>query len=180
LEDAFTRWVGVPATSSTAELRSALKAAEIDVGDWDWETLFTIAYAECVEPNVCSEGAAFLYEFPAKMAALARLKPGNPAVAERFELYLPGGDGAIELANAFGELVDPKEQRTRFASELGYRKSRGLAAYEMPERMLHGISELGPTSGIALGFERLLVWLAEQGPGWNTSVADWLLGEPPR
>lgn len=178
VEDAFLRWVGVPATSSAPVLQSALQSAGVSVGDWDWDALFTVAYAECVEPNVCQDGPAFLFEFPAAMAALARLKADDPAVAERFELYLPGGSGSIELANAFGELVDSPEQRRRFESELLYRKARGLAEYAMPEAMLNGLAELGPTSGIALGFERLLVWLAEEALGWETCVSDWLLGEP--
>ncbi len=180
VRDAFIRWVGVPPESSAAELRSALTRAGVSVGDWDWATLFTVAYSECVEPNVCSGKPAFLYEFPAKMAALARLKPGDSRVAERFELYLPGADGAVELANAFGELVDPIEQKERFDEETSYRRAHGLPEYPTPQAMLGGLEKLGRTAGIALGFERLLIWLAERAFGWETCVADWLVGEPRR
>lgn len=178
VSDAFYAHVGVHPDASEAELREAVERHGVSAGDWGWEGLFTLAYAELVEPAIAATQPVFLHSFPARMAALARLNPSDPRFAERFELYVPGPQGPIELANAFGELTDPVEQRERFQRESIARRIADADEYPMPEPLLVGIERLPLTSGIALGFERLLVWLAEHGPGWRTGVADWLLSEP--
>lgn len=180
LSDAFARTLGVAVDADPAVLAAACDRAGIDVDpSWDWETLFSVAWAEAIEPTL-TERPVFLTGFPAAMAALARLCPDDPATAERFELYLPRAEGGLEVANAFGELVDADEQRRRFDADLRRRSEAGADAYPMPEPLLAGLAELPLTSGIALGWERVLCWLAERCRGWTTGVRDWLVGEPLR
>ncbi len=163
---------------------TAARKAGVDVDlDWDWATTFSVVYSLVVEPWVCNPQPTFLYDFPVSEAALSRVRPDDRRVAERFELYVPlpvGADvrGNLELANAFTELVDANEQRQRFQAEMEWRHSHGLVVYPMPDAMLAGLANMKPTAGIALGFERLLVWLAQTWLGWETGVADYLIGEP--
>ncbi len=106
-----------------------------------------------IEPNLGLDQPIFLYDYPASLGALARLKPGNPDLAERFELYIAG----IELANGFSELIDPKEQRKRFESELTSRKVYGKKDIPIPEKFLGSLSSMPETAGIALGIDRLIM-----------------------
>lgn len=185
--DAFLRFAGVEDVhcASSATLRSAAqrKGIHCDPG-WDRATLFSLLYTECVEPALGRWPVVFLTDFPATEAALARLRPGDPPVAERFELYVSAtlagsrGRGGLELANAFSELTDPAEQRQRFEADLATRKAEGLPVHPIPESLLAGIASLGDVAGIALGVERLLVWLAEEVGGAQCGVSDFLLGEP--
>ena len=109
-----------------------------------------------VEPNLGLTHPVFLCDYPAELAALARLKPGEPDVAERFELYLAG----IELANAFSELTDAGEQRRRFVSVSRDRLRQGSPPSPMPERFLDALPQMPPSAGIALGVDRLAMLLA--------------------
>ena len=106
---------------------------------------------EEIEPNLGMIMPTFLYDYPAAMAALARLKPGNRALAERFEIYIAG----LELANGFSELNDPAEQRFRFERELQIRDAEGKETYPMPERFLRSLEHMPDAAGIALGVDRL-------------------------
>lgn len=97
-----------------------------------------------------------LADYPAKMAALARLKPNDSRFAERFELYL----GGLELANGFSELCDPREQRQRFEAANRVRLQRGVAELPLPELFLDELSAMPPSAGIALGVDRLVMLTA--------------------
>jgi lysyl-tRNA synthetase class 2 len=108
-----------------------------------------------IEPRLGREKPTFLTEYPAELAALARKKPGNPAVAERFELYLAG----LELANAFSELTDAAEQRERFARDEAIRGAAGKPPYPSPEKFLRELETLPEAAGIALGVDRLVMLL---------------------
>lgn len=110
-----------------------------------------------IEPQLGRTTPTFLIEYPAELAALARHKPGNPTVAERFELYLCG----IELANAFSELTDATEQRQRFAREEAQRRAAGKPPYPSPERFLTELPAMPPAAGIALGVDRLVMLLTD-------------------
>jgi len=110
---------------------------------------------EKVEPHLGLERPLFLYDYPAELASLARLKPGAPQLAERFELYLRG----VELANGFSELTDPEEQRGRFENERKMIASEGRDPGPMPERFLRELPGMGPAAGIALGLDRLVMLL---------------------
>jgi len=174
------------------EAGDALTARAINAGldvdpSWDRDTTFSVLWATRVEPGLGAPRPAILDGFAARDAALARRRPDAPHLADRFELYVaadaaPHGEGltGIELANAFGELVDPVEQRARFEADRETRRVRGRDVYPMPDAMLDGLDALGPTAGIALGVERLGLWLAEWRYGWTLSVSDLLLGEPRR
>jgi len=104
-----------------------------------------------IEPRLGREKPAFLYDYPAERGALARLKRNDPTLAERFELYI----GGLELANAFSELNDPQEQRSRFLSEEAYRRSLKKLPYPIPENFLKELEDMPPAAGIALGVDRL-------------------------
>jgi len=117
---------------------------------------FDADLVEKVEPNLGFPRPCILKDYPASQAALARLKPGDPAVAERFELYWAG----IELANGFSELTDPREQRERFEQALEARRREGRTVYPLPEAFLRSLEHLGPCAGIALGVDRLAMLLS--------------------
>jgi len=104
-----------------------------------------------VEPRLGLERPVFLHDYPAACGSLARLKPGDPAVAERFELYV----GGLELCNGFSELTDPVEQRRRFANELELRARAGRPPRALPERFLEALAALPRCAGNALGLDRL-------------------------
>lgn len=110
-----------------------------------------------VEPNLGFPHPCFLTDYPANQAALARLKPSDSSVAERFELYWAG----VELANGFSELTDESEQRRRFKETLEMRRAAGSSTYPLPEDFLKSIEHLGPCAGIALGVDRLVLLLAD-------------------
>jgi lysyl-tRNA synthetase class 2 len=105
-----------------------------------------------VGPQLGRERPCFIYDYPASQASLARLKPGLPRVAARFELYLDG----IELCNGFHELANPAEQRARFEQDLATRRARGQVEPRLDERLLAALEEGMPDcAGVALGFDRL-------------------------
>ena len=108
-----------------------------------------------IEPRL--EGAWFVYDYPASQAALARLRPGEPSVAERFEFYLDG----VELANGFVELTDAAEQRARFEAENAARRAAGLPVMPLDERLLAALAAgLPECAGMALGLDRVLMLAA--------------------
>jgi lysyl-tRNA synthetase class 2 len=110
-----------------------------------------------VEPHLPLEHPVILMEYPAAAAALARRKPDNPLVAERWELYI----GGLELANAFSELTDPAEQRARFATCAAERRAMGKPVYPPDEEFLSALDNgMPPSAGIALGVDRLVMLLA--------------------
>ena len=94
-----------------------------------------------------------LIDYPASEAALARRKPEDPRFAERFELYGCG----VELANAFGELTDPVEQRRRFEADMAERQRIYGQSYPIDEDFLAALAFMPPASGVALGFDRLVM-----------------------
>ncbi|NJC88932.1 MAG: EF-P lysine aminoacylase GenX [Desulfuromonas sp.] len=109
-----------------------------------------------VEPRL-GPGPLFLTDYPAPLAALARLKPDNPSTAERVELYL----GGLELANGFSELTDPVEQRARFVAEETARRTAGKPPRPLPEPYLAELANLPSCAGIALGIDRLVMLLTD-------------------
>jgi elongation factor P--(R)-beta-lysine ligase len=110
-----------------------------------------------IEPKLGVHKPAFLYDYPAERSSLARLRKDDPTVAERFELYI----GGLELANAFSELADPEEQRTRFFAERENRRSMGKPVYPMPEHFLEELEAMPDVAGIALGVDRLVMVLVD-------------------
>jgi lysyl-tRNA synthetase class 2 len=108
-----------------------------------------------IEPNLNKSRPVFLYDYPATLASLARLKKGSPDKAERFELYM----GGLELANAFSELTDPVEQEARFKRENDLREKRGRQRYPVSKRFLEALRDMPPSAGIAFGVDRFVMLL---------------------
>ncbi len=110
-----------------------------------------------IEPHLGRERPTFLYDYPAELAALARTRPDNPALAERFELYIAG----IELANAFSELTDPAEQKRRFSADAMTLSEKSSRPVRLPEPFLAELTGLPESAGIALGIDRLVMLLTD-------------------
>lgn len=110
-----------------------------------------------IEPRLGAERPVFIHDYPAACGSLARLKPGDPSVAERFELYI----GGLELCNGFSELTDPVEQRRRFEAELEIKRQRGQPVHGLPQKFLEALSAMPPCAGNALGVDRLVMLLAD-------------------
>lgn len=121
------------------------------------QDLFDEIMVRKIEPWLGRYKPTFICDYPAERGALARLKQGDPSVAERFELYI----GGLELANAFSELTDPQEQRHRFQAEQEFRRSTGKTLYPLPEPFLTELVHLPPCAGIALGVDRLVMVLLD-------------------
>lgn len=139
------------ATFASVGADETLAMAERDEGR------FFRLLVERVEPALAKMTTpVFLTEYPASMASLARKKPGDPRVAERFELYALG----VELCNGFGELIDPVEQRARFEHDARVRAEQGLDAYPIDEKLLAALARLPESAGNALGIDRLAMLAA--------------------
>ena len=132
---------------------AAAKAGVATAADDTWGDIFSRILAERVEPQLGVGRATLLYEYPLPLAALARAKPGSDKVVERFELYACG----VELANAFGELTDVAEQRARFEIAMAEKQRIHGERYPVDEDFLAALATMPPASGVALGFDRLVM-----------------------
>ncbi|WP_262296861.1 EF-P lysine aminoacylase EpmA [Microvirga sesbaniae] len=160
--EAFDRFAGIDLLASIDasgatdrdHLAAGLKAAGIRVaGDDTWADLFSRVVVERVEPHLGLGRATILDEYPVAEAALARPSARDRRVAERFELYACG----VELANAFGELTDAAEQRRRFGAEMAEKMRIYGESYPVDEDFLAALARMPEASGIALGFDRLVM-----------------------
>lgn len=154
--EAFRRYAGIDPLESPLDALQA-RAVELGIRGFDGETdrdvWLDLILTHAVEPELGCDGLCFIHEYPASQAALAQLSPADSRVAERFELYYKG----VELANGFHELADSREQRKRFEAELEARKSSGLDAVPMDERLLAALDHFPDCSGVALGVDRLVM-----------------------
>jgi lysyl-tRNA synthetase class 2 len=119
----------------------------------NWSDIFSKVLTAAVEPKLGRAKPTILYEYPRCEAALARATPHDPRVAERFELYACG----VELANGFGELTDAAEQRARFEAEMAEKQRIYDERYPIDEDFLNALAQMPPASGVALGFDRLVM-----------------------
>lgn len=117
------------------------------------EGSFDEVLVDFIEPHLGNFTPVFLYDYPVQLGSLARKKTDNPAVAERFELYIKG----VELANGFSELTDADEQRQRFVHEIAIIKSNPDRDALMPEKFLNDLEHLNTAAGIAMGLDRLFM-----------------------
>ncbi|WP_295557240.1 EF-P lysine aminoacylase EpmA [uncultured Hyphomicrobium sp.] len=164
LDEAFRAHAGIPlldtcrgGVTDRDALRLHAEAAGIrTAGDDTWSDIFSRVLVEKIEPHLGQPLPTILAEYPAPEAALARTVAGRPEVAERFELYVAG----VELANGFGELGDAEEQRRRLAYEMDEKARIYGERYPLDEDFLAALPHMPPSSGCALGFERLVMLAA--------------------
>ena len=121
--------------------------------DDTWSDIFSRILVEKIEPELGFGRPTILQEYPVAEAALARVSPRDPRVAERFELYACG----VELANGFAELTDPAEQRRRFAAEMDEKARVHGERYPLDEDFLAALAAMPEASGVALGLDRLVM-----------------------
>jgi lysyl-tRNA synthetase class 2 len=158
----FQRQVDVdPHQASVAELGACAERLRVPIPPGmpadDPDPWLDLLLTHCLEPRLGRGRLSFVYDYPASQAALARLRPGAPAVGERFELYLNG----VELANGFHELGDAGEQRRRFEAENATRRALGLPVAPVDENLLAALDAgLPDCAGVALGFDRLVMLAA--------------------
>ncbi len=157
---AFERFAGIDLLATIADGngdRARLVAAatgRVRITDDDnWSDIFSKVLVEHVEPKLGQGRLTILFEYPAPEAALARAKPSDPRVAERFEIYACG----VELANGFDELTDPREQRKRFMLAMDEKQRRYGVRYPLDEDFLDAVARMPEASGVALGFDRLVM-----------------------
>lgn len=145
VRDAFARFAGIADACALAR---------------EDEQRYFSCLVDHVEPGLRAfDRPVFLTDYPRSQAALARAKPDDPEVAERFELYLAG----VELCNGYGELVDPVEQRQRFERDAALREQKQLAELPPDEQLLRALEEgIPPCAGNALGLERLLALMLDR------------------
>jgi lysyl-tRNA synthetase class 2 len=163
--EAFARHAGVDLEAclpgATADPAARLAEAARGLGlrvarDDGWSDLFSKILSEHVEPKLGVGRPTILTAYPVGEAALARPDPADPRFAERFELYVCG----VELANAFGELTDPAEQRRRFEADMDEKMRIYGERYPIDESFLAALATMPPASGAALGFDRLVMLAA--------------------
>lgn len=162
VEEAFWRFADIDLLASVHtdgstdrnRLAAELKRVGIRYADDDtWTDLYSRVLVGLVEPHLGEGRATILDRYPVCEAALARPAQDDPRVAERFELYACG----VELANAFGELTDPNEQRIRFEAEMAEKQRVYGETYPLDEDFLDALGLMPDASGIALGFDRLVM-----------------------
>jgi lysyl-tRNA synthetase class 2 len=159
--EAFARHAGVDLLATIAGgqgdgeklAAAAAKAGVVTAADDTWGDIFSRILAERIDPHLGVDRATILYEYPLPLAALARSKLGSDKVAERFELYACG----VELANAFGELTDVAEQRRRFEAAMAEKQRIYGECYPVDDDFLTALTTMPEASGIALGFDRLVM-----------------------
>ncbi|MCB1377077.1 MAG: EF-P lysine aminoacylase GenX [Alphaproteobacteria bacterium] len=162
VNEAFVKFAGVDLLATFGETGSAdrdslARQAQVRVAaDDSWSDIFSRILVEEVEPNLGNGRVTVLYEYPAVEAALARSCVEDPRVSERFELYACG----VELANGFGELTDPREQRRRFEAEMAVKERLYGERYPIDEELLQALAMMPPAAGVALGLDRLIMLAA--------------------
>ena len=160
--DVFTHHAGIDILATLSDkgegdrgaLATRARRAGFEVAENDgWADIFSKVLVARVEPKLGLERPTILYEYPRCEAALARSTPHDPRLAERFEIYACG----VELANGFGELTDAAEQRVRFEAEENERERIYGERYPIDEDFLAALVEMPEASGVALGFDRLVM-----------------------
>lgn len=143
-----------PHTAIEAEIHAPLAMFELDATGLGRDDLLDLLMTHLIQPMLPANRILLVYDYPASQCALARIRDGDPPVAERFELYL----GPLEVANGYHELRDAAEQRARFERDLATRRSRGTAQPTKDERLLAALGAgLPDCAGVAMGVDRLLM-----------------------
>lgn len=157
VSEAFRRHAEIDLEPTLGEAKALARAAQ-SIGvrtsaEDSWSDIFSRILVERVEPKLGQGWLTLLCEYPVEEAALARPLSGDPRYAERFELYACG----VELANGFGELTDPVEQRRRFEAEMDVKQASYGERYPLDEDFLSALEHMPQASGVAMGFDRLVM-----------------------
>lgn len=157
-QQAFINVLGVcPLEGSMDELKlvaGTLGLSDIAEPEKDRDTLLQLLFSIGVEGKIGQQSPAFVYDFPASQAALAKINQADPRVADRFEVYFKG----IELANGFHELDNPHEQLKRFESDNAKRIEMGISPQPIDHHLIAALeSGLPECAGVALGIDRLIM-----------------------
>lgn len=162
----FQRHVGVdPFTASLQQLQAPLAGIQIDGEGLSRDDWLDLLMTHRIQPAFSRQVLTVVHDWPASQAALARIRPGDPPLAERFELYL----GQYELANGYHELNDAAEQRARFARDHAVRSERGAVLPPVDQALLASLDALPACAGVAVGVDRLLMCLLD-----TAAIADVL------
>lgn len=163
----FLAHAGVdPFSATNAVLHDAVAEFGICTDGLSRRDWLDLVLTHRIEPRFAADELRLVHDFPGEQAALARIRHGEPPVAERFEAYL----GALELANGYHELADASELRERFARDHGLRKLRNAELPPMDEKLLDSLAHgLPDCAGVALGVDRLLMAMLD-----TTAIADVL------
>ena len=162
----FQRHVGVdPFTASLQQLQAPLAGIQIDGEGLSRDDWLDLLMTHRIQPAFSRQVLTVVHDWPASQAALARIRPGEPPLAERFELYL----GQYELANGYHELNDAAEQRARFARDHAVRSERGAVLPPVDQALLASLDALPACAGVAVGVDRLLMCLLD-----TAAIADVL------
>lgn len=153
----FVEGLGIdPMHDSVETLRAPLERFGIDPSGLRRDDWLDLLLTHHLQPAFPRDRITVIHDFPASQCALARIRPGEPPLAERYELYL----GPYELANGYHELNDAREQRARFERDNALRAARGQPQVPLDERLLAVLDHLPDCAGVALGVERLLMCVA--------------------
>lgn len=162
----FQHHVGVdPFTASLQQLQAPLAGIQIDGEGLSRDDWLDLLMTHRIQPAFSNQVLTVVHDWPASQAALARIRPGEPPLAERFELYL----GQYELANGYHELNDAAEQRARFARDHAVRSERGAVLPPVDQALLASLDALPACAGVAVGVDRLLMCLLD-----TAAIADVL------
>jgi lysyl-tRNA synthetase class 2 len=145
-----------PLRAPLEELQAPLAESHIDPAGLTRDDWLDLLITHRLQPAFPRNRITVIHDYPASQCALARIRAGEPPVAERFELYL----GPHELANGYHELNDASEQRARFERDNAVRRARGVREVPIDERLLAVLDAMPACAGVALGVERLLMCLA--------------------
>ena len=155
--EVFSRYTGLdPCTGSIEEISAYIRSRRLQVPDLSRPEMLDLVISHFIQPEFPHDSLTVVFDYPAEQAALARIRHGDPPVAERFEVFI----GKTELANGYQELTDEAEQRARFEQDNRLRLKNGMPAGPVDERLIAALQAgLPECSGVALGFDRLLMAL---------------------
>ena len=148
-----------PFSATLEQLQAPLAEVRIHADGLNRDDWLDLLMTHCIQPGFDGDTLTVVHDWPASQAALARVRPGTPPLAERFELYL----GAVELANGYHELNDAAEQRARFERDHAVRRARGAVLPPLDEHLLAALPALPDCAGVAVGVDRLLMALNRTG-----------------
>lgn len=182
LNDAFAKYAGIDLKKCLDENGNGLRdifadlstKADVRVREYDdWSDIFNNVLIAKIEPELGRNAPTILYEYPLPEGALAQKCAHDSRFVERFELYICG----LEIANGFGELIEPNEQRLRFEKSMAKQKEIYGRSFPIDEELLEALNHMQPTSGVALGFDRLIMLITGARNIFDTFWNEYEIGE---